>query len=269
MKNSILSIWALACIVIIVSCDDNNEIVTSATGSVTIRFDNVVGEEEVALVPYKFNESFSFTNSMNQNFNIDVLGYYITQIKLVGTGETMDYIDSVTVSAESAEGVYHILEHEASSQMINFNDIPQGNYDRIEFTLGVPGEMVMEGATGGVLDPSNGAWFWNWNVGYVAFMLEGNSAASGLEESDHFLFHIGGWGETNNIKSIGLDLPVSLTVSNGSTSMTHIKMDVLKVISGVNNVDFSSTYQVHSPAAGQPIAENLINAFQVHHVQNN
>ncbi|MFT6854780.1 MAG: hypothetical protein ACJA0X_000749 [Cyclobacteriaceae bacterium] len=250
------------------SCNDDKDIATIGPGSVSVRFDNVVGEEEVSLVPYETSESFPFSNSVDQSFNIDILGYYITQIKLLGTGTTEDYIDQVVISAEGAEGVYHILENVETSQMINFENIPEGTYSRLEFTLGVPGELVEEGATGGVLDPSNGAWFWNWNAGYIAFMLEGNSASSGQEESDHFLFHVGGWGETNNIKQIGLDLPSNLNVSNGSTSMLYIKMDVLKAISGTSNVDFGTTFAVKSPAAGEPIAENLVEAFEIHHVQN-
>lgn len=248
---------------------DDNDNLADGVGSVTVRFDNIINDEELALVDYESTESFPFTNSLNQSFNIDLVKYYISEIKLIGMGDTEDYADLVSATAEAATGFYHVEESVSSSQMIELANVPDGMYNQVQFTLGVRGDIVEEGALGGVLDPANGAWFWNWNVGYIAFALEGNSPDVGSEDGSHMAFHIGGWSDPNNVKQISLDLPHHLIVQDGSSSMTHVQVDMMDVVNGDANVDFSTTFAVHSPGAGVEIANNLPNAFKVHHVQNN
>ncbi len=247
------------------SCDDSTDVEKEAFGKVSLMFENVVGETELSLAAEGATD-YPYSNSLQQTFNIDLMGYYISKISLIGDGLTYD--DIVLVDATSAKGYYHVVAGESGSNMISLEDVPAGSYGQIKFTLGVDGSTVQEGALGGVLNPENGAWFWNWNAGYVAFMIEGSSEVAGSE--DHKMrFHVGGWGEPNNVKEIALHLPVAIIVGDETSSMAHIKVDALKAFTGTTDIDFSSTYAVHSPMAGQPIANNLINAFAAHHVMNN
>lgn len=251
----------------VANADDEDDALADGIGSVTIMFDNVVGDSDLSLSEASSTDSFPYTNENQQTFNLDLLGYYISEIELISDGGE-DFVDEVAVSAEGAEGFFHILENDQASQMIMLADVPDGKFNKIKFTLGVRGDIVQEGAIGGILDPSNGAWFWNWNAGYVAFMMEGNSPESGSQTDSHFEFHIGGWATPNNIHEIILDFPHHLLVADGTSSMIHIEMDVLDALSGHMNVDFGTTFSVHSPVAGEHISQNLTNAFHVHHVEN-
>lgn len=239
-------------------------------GQFSLEFDNKVGMEEVALNA-SGSTDYPFTTSMSQNFNIQTLGYYISRIELTGpNGES--YTDEVSTGATSAEvkGFYQVLESNASSQTINLENVPVGTYNKITFTLGIEADYVQDGATGGVLDPANGGWLWNWDSGYIFYKLEGTSPAS-TKSDNTFKFHIGGWKEiagntalTNNVKRITLDFPSSTEVTTSSDLQAHIIMDLLKVLDGHHAVDFSTTNTVMSPASGADFAHSLEEAFMVH-----
>ncbi|MGL1887663.1 MAG: hypothetical protein OCD76_14195 [Reichenbachiella sp.] len=257
---------ALCAIAIFVSCSEEED-ETSGSGMVTIMFENFSGGDELV---FKADGStdYNLTNAKEQAFNIDLMGYYISEIVLTAEDGSV-YADKVEVSAEDAEGFYLITEtiDGMNDNTIRIMDIPAGKYTSVSFTLGVSGDIVEEGATGGILDPANGAWFWKWAVGYVAFRIEGASEVSSLEDAS-IEYHIGGWGEPNNINQISLDLPVNLTVSDNSSSLAHIGVDALKAFAGHMEIDIAMTSTIHSPAAGEHMAHNFSSAFEIHHINN-
>lgn len=264
MKNiKLLALLSLS--MLLWSCDNDEDMTSETMGSVTLNFDNVAGEEDVTLATEGSTE-YPYSNANDQAFNIQMMGYYISEIKL--TGENISYEDELYADAETSKGYYHVQEDVSGSGVIKLNDVPSGSYTQVTFTLGIDGSTVQEGALGGVLNPENGAWFWNWNVGYIAFALEGSAADAG-SDNQQIAFHIGGWGDPNNVKEITLDLPTALVVGDETSSMAHIKVDALKAFTGHMNVDFTSTYSVHSPAAGEHLAYNVAEAFHAHHVMNN
>lgn len=248
-------------------------------GTLALEFDNVVGDQDVTLVD-NTSDNFKYTNGVNQNFNISLLGYYITQVKLEGpNGET--FVDPVATSAIASEvkGIYHVLENDVNSQAITLSNVPAGKYDKVTFTLGIPAEIVQEGATGGVLDPAEGAWLWNWDAGYIGFAFEGRSPASPVAATqwnpeNSVQIHIGGWKDiadnpmmVNNVKTFTLEFGTSVNVGEKLEPSAHIKMNLLEVIAGHHaTADFSTTNQVHTPAGGSEFAENIHDAFVVDHV---
>lgn len=242
---------------------------TTEYGQFSLEFDNKVGAEAVSLNATGSTD-YPFTTQMSQNFNIQTLGYYISRIELTGpNGES--YADEVRTGATSEEvkGFYQVLESNASSKSISLANVPVGTYNKITFTLGIEADYVQDGATGGVLDPSNGGWLWNWDSGYIFYKLEGTSPAS-TRSDNTFRFHIGGWKEiagnanlTNNVKRITLDFPSSTDVTTSSDQKAHIIMNLSEVLDGHHAIDFSTTNLVMSPAAGADIAHSLEEAFMV------
>lgn len=239
-------------------------------GTFSLNFDNKVGSDDVSLVDVTSTD-YSYTNQQTQQFNITQLGYYISRVELTGpNGEY--YADEVKTGATSEEvkGFYQVKESDAASQMIALADVPVGTYNKITFTLGVEADYVQDGATGGVLDPANGGWLWNWDSGYIFWKFEGRSPFSSGTDNK-IKFHIGGWkeiagnaGVTNNVKRISLDFPSLAEVTEGGNPKAHIVMNLLKVLNGHHAIDFSSTYMVMSPVAGSDIAHSLEDAFEVH-----
>lgn len=269
----------LALIGTIVSCknDDPNP---EEFGTFQLYFDNKVGQNELVLSE-PGSTTYDYETANGEKFNMSLLGYYVSKIKLEGpNGELFE--DEVSVSASESKGYYQVLENDASTHNIVVENVPAGTYNKVTFTIGVEEDGIQEGALGGVLDPANGAWFWNWNAGYIGLAMEGTAENSpqqyvdwggGAETQEKtFAIHIGGWKEVsgnenfvNNVRTITLDFGTTVSVSEELSPNAHIITDVLKLLDGAN-IDFSSTYSVHAPKAGNPFANQLSNAFQVNHV---
>lgn len=276
-RASILSLLFLS--LFFTACEKDDPAPRDDSGTFDLIFDNRVGDQAAGLVDLTATD-FPYTNSMGQSFNLNLLGYYISKIELAGpNGEY--YADEVNTSADAAQvkGFYHILESDPNSQNIHLENVPAGKYNQLTFTLGIDAETVQEGATGGVLDPAEGAWLWNWDAGYIAFAIEGRSPAS-PQEADQFnaknavKIHIGGWKDmegnanmVNNVKRITLNFPSAVNVESRLSPNAHLEMDLMKVLdSNANSIDFSTTFAVHAPAKGKIFADNLEAAFSVDHV---
>lgn len=284
MKLSIKLILVTFGIFIIGCSDDDNTLSSEESlSSVEIKWDNIVGQQDLNLVE-KESLDYSYQTTDNQDFNITSFGYYITNIILEGSnGER--YEDEVSISAVDAKGVYHIKEGDFASAVTTLQKVPVGKYNKITFTVGIPEEGVQEGAAGGVLDPAAGAWFWNWNAGYIGFAVEGhaNTSSQAYNEIDGFIVpeksfavHIGGWrdieplaGESpkfvNNVKVITLNFDSDVAVAENQEPSIHILANA-KALFDASNIDFSTTYAVHAPILGKPFADVLNEVFSFSHV---
>jgi len=278
MKNVQYFLFSITFLLVTFSACTKDEVETAEHGQFSLNFDNMVGANELALTE-ETNNTFPYENEQGQTFNIQTLGYYISRIELTGpNGEY--YEDEVTTGpmSEEVKGFYHILESDISTHLLTLDNVPTGTYNQVTFTLGVEADYVQQGATGGVLDPANGGWLWNWDAGYIGWAYEGRSPASpavaGTFNPDNSVkAHIGGWKEitgnpamTNNVKRITLDFPSSADVTEGGNPNAHIVMDLLEALDGHHQVDFSTTYAIHTPSAGVDIAHNLETAFRVDHI---
>lgn len=271
--NKIKYILLVSIFTLTMSCGEDDTPQAERFGEFVVEFDNIVGTKQMSLKTAGSTD-YNFENNQGQTFNLSTFRYYISKIKLSGpNGEVYEDEMKVDANAANVKGYYLIQESEPSSSEISLNNVPYGEYDKIIFTVGIEEDGVVEGAAGGVLDPAEGAWFWNWNSGYVGFGIEGASSASG-DANKGFSIHIGGWkdiapaaGETqrffNNVKTITLNLGVNAKVSATQKPQAHIVTDALKVLGDIN---FQDTYGVHSPLAGKPFAENITTAFAVDHV---
>ncbi len=283
MKKLLLAL--IATIVLFSSCEENGEENPETFGTFQLEFDNVVGSQNMSLSDPGSGD-YMYTTDSGEPFNLTLFGYYISKIKLEGpNGELYEDEVNVSANADEVKGYYHVLESNASSRFITLDDVPAGSYNKVTFTVGVEEDGVQEGAAGGVLDPAEGAWFWNWNAGYIGFAMEGGAQNSGQEEvvgdgwtiHEHsFSFHVGGWKDVepaegedqkfvNNVKTVTLDFDSNVSVAENLSPNAHIIVDALKILDGVG-VDFSTTYSVHAPKLGQPFAEFIPDTFILDHI---
>ncbi|MDX2303378.1 MAG: MbnP family protein [Microscillaceae bacterium] len=284
MKTINLLLFSILALFFFTSCNEDTK-PEAEFGQMVVEFDHMVGTESLKL-DSAGSTNYPYITANGQPFNLSLFGYYISKIKLEGpNGEVYEDEMNVSVNAAEVKGYYHVLEGEDASQFITLKNIPAGKYNKITFTVGIEEEGIQEGVAGGVLDPAEGAWFWNWNAGYIGFAMEGTSPNSPQEEvigsgwkiyENSFAIHVGGWknitpaqGEVqkfvNNVKTITLDFGTTVTVSESLEPEPHIIVDVLKVLNGAQ-VDFSTTYSLHSPAPGQVFANQLEDAFILDHV---
>ena len=274
----------LALTIFSISACDKDDDQAKDPGEMSIYFDNKLGNSSIALKEYG-DKNYTYTDDNGQAYNISLYAYYISAIELEGPDGIL-HVDPLHVGPSAADvtGYYHVISTTPNSNVINLKGIEPGKYNKIRFTVGVGEEGVQEGAAGGVLDPANGAWFWNWNAGYIAFGVEGNASNSGQEYVDWgggfetlagtFAVHVGGWKDVepapgedpkfvNNLKTIELDFDATVNIEEGLTPEAHINVHFEELLKGI---DFSTTYAIHRPDLGKPYAENLVNVFELDHI---
>lgn len=282
-KYSLFSIVAF--LFLFTACNnDDDDAAVKGDGTLSIFMDNKLGSTSVKIRDAG-DRTFDYTDEDGQEINISTYAYYISAIELEGPDGTK-HVDPLNVTANEDEvtGYYHVISSKENSNVINLTDIEAGTYNKIRFTVGVDESGVQEGAAGGVLDPAKGAWFWNWNAGYIGFGLEGNASNSGQEYVDWgngfetlegtFAIHVGGWKDVepapnedpkfvNNLKVIELDFDSSIKIEEGMSPQAHINVKFEEMLKGV---DFMTTYAVHRPDLGKPFAERLQDVFELDHV---
>lgn len=253
-------------------------------GTLEITFDNIAVvndvQQQLSLVAPGSTE-YGYTNEMGQQFNINLLRYYISAIELEGpNGEK--FVDELSVSAADAKGYYLIDESISASQLVTLTGVPAGEYNKITFTVGVDSAGVVDGASGGVLDPATSHMFWNWNSGYIALKFEGQSPVSNggvggaetitADNPNGMAYHIGGWKNipggvfVYNNKRLSFTFDTNAKVESKLEPRLHMVFDVLKMFGGHKAIDFTGNHNVHKPSDGVDVANNIEHAFAYDHI---
>lgn len=259
MKNLLFSILIVS--IFAISCEESTDLSPVGDGTISLKFDNRIGTEELVL-----NQTQS-TNAMGETFTISTLNYFVSNIVLEN-----DMGDKVALEDQ----YFLVREADPSSLNIDLTDIPAGNYTSISYMLGVDSLKSIADVADrkGVLDPASYGddnMYWSWNMGYIFFKMEGNSDAVTNNEAQQFQFHIGGFGgkdapTPNNLKMINLSFNQAATVSSNDSPSVHILFDAQQVFDATNKVELASTPMIHNPKVGGKIAANYENAFEVDHI---
>ena len=232
-------------------------------GNIEIEFDNVAGDEDLIL------NTAVYTNAVGETYNISKFNYYISNIVLINSNGS-----EYTVPKD--DSYFLIQEEDATSQVVELEDIPAGNYTGVKFIVGIDSlkcTSPVEERTG-VLDPAGtGAdMYWSWNSGYIFLKMEGAATASATGD---FMYHIGGFGgyssaTINNIKNISLTIPggATATIRKDITPEMHLLIDAKKVLNGATNVSIAANSMVMFNDYSVNIANNYANMFKIDHVHN-
>ncbi|WP_020569550.1 MbnP family protein [Neolewinella persica] len=268
------------------SCEDDDDGPGNATfGTFEVEFENVMGPQDnqssFSLAAVGATE-YPYVNGMGHNYNLTFLRYYISEVVLEGpNGERFE--DPMSVTAIDAKGYYLIDAADASSRIFDLKDVPAGQYNKISFLLGVDSTGVLEGAAGGSLDPATSGMFWNWNSGYVALKVEGQSPASPGGASGNsivsdneagIVFHLGGWKNIANTpfvynnQRVELDFDTNARVAADLSPTAHLELDVKALFEGPEaTVNFATdNVNIHRPTDGAAMAKNAAAAFRYDHI---
>ena len=102
------------------SCEDD-DINPAETGSITIEFDNKVGNDELEL-------NKNYTNASGEIFKLTKLNYYISNIKLRTVSGT-----EYAVPQDSS--YFLVMEDVTDSHEVTIKNVPAGDYNEITFTM--------------------------------------------------------------------------------------------------------------------------------------
>jgi hypothetical protein len=252
----------------VVACkktEENPAVDPNSKGNLTVEFDNVAGNEDLSL-------NKEYTNAKGETFRITKLCYYVSNLKLK--------------KADGSEYVYNpdssyflVKEDEITSQQVLLQNVPQGDYTGLTFTIGVDSLRCTADLSKrtGVLDIA-GDMYWSWNSGYIFFKMEGTSPQAPADPNGNrnFYLHIGGFGgystkTLNNLRTVTVSTnsDKAMVRSNISPEI-HLLTDVMKVMNGgstqVSMATNSFTMAVSDFSA--KVADNYAAAFTLDHVHN-
>ncbi len=265
--NTIPVLTAIALFLLSFSCSEDNsptsEFDPSEKGSLSVEFDNVVGNRNLQLGGQQ-----NYTNAAGETFSVDIFDYYISNIILTDKNNNQ-YI----VPQDSS--YFLIQESERASQEITLHNIPAGNYTSITFTIGVDSlrNTMDVGRRTGALDPATGM-YWAWNSGYIFLKLEGKSAQAPDDAGGKYRYHIGGFGgmtepTINNIKTVTCSFGSSVaTVRTAITPTIHMLADVMKLFNGSTTLSIAQNPTVMFAPFSVNIADNYSHMFNVDHIHN-
>lgn len=234
----------------------------------SVEFDNIVGGQNL------FLNTVNYTNAAGEQFNVSLLQYFVSNIKLRKTDGTY-----YTVNQDSS--YFLVRESDPATRFARFS-APAGDYNQLSFVLGVDSlrsTMDISKRTG-VLDPSGGmddGMYWGWNSGYIFFKMEGISPAAPVDPTGQrkFRYHIGGFGgysapTINNIKTITIDLAASgiAQARKGRNANIHLMVDVLKAFNGPATVSIAANPSVMFSDYSVNVANNYTSMFYHDHTEN-
>ena len=218
----------------------------SSKGLLSIAFKHYVDNQILNL------DSTIYKNSLGQIFTVGNFKYYISNIHLIKS-DGKEYV---------SKEYFLINEEEEKSKKIILNNIPNGTYTSISFTIGVDSAHNCSGAQSGALDPAN-AMFWAWNSGYIFLKLEGKSSFS-KAPANIFEYHIGGYKSPSNaIRVVTLKLEQPLVIENNKTEDLAIKVNADEVLKTPTDIDFTKMPTVTDSKNATTIADNYKDMFSI------
>ncbi|MFK7948913.1 MAG: MbnP family protein [Saprospiraceae bacterium] len=251
MKFNQLAIFAALFIGIlfIASCTPDEQ--KSETGTVTLEFEHVFDSEAFTL-------GEEYTTSNGDVITANLFKYYVSNVVLSNEDGSTTY---------TVPNSYYIVDASNTESLnIDIQDVPNGEYSKVNFILGVDAQSNTEGAQEGALAPEKGM-YWSWNTGYIFLKLEGTTS-----NATDITYHIGGFSSAtnNNIKTIERDVPTGSMINvNGSESTVHYMVDVAEFFKNPVDFDVEATPTVTMPNANSVIiSENYEDMHMINHVHN-
>lgn len=249
MKNFLILIFVLLC----------GSVFAQKIASLSIKFDNFIGSEPVSL------NNKTYKNASNEEFNITLLQYYVSNIQLVRK-------DGSVYTVPQDDSYFLVRESNTASKTITLNNIPKGKYTGISFVIGIDSARSAAEIAyrKGCLDVAGEArdMYWAWNSGYIFVKMEGTSAVS-TEDEHVFLYHIGLFGgigdkkTLNNIKNANLSFGNEiLKVKAGKTmAQVQLKADASKIMNGTTTISIAKNPSIMGGPNSAKIADNYQSMF--------
>lgn len=219
-------------------------------GTVKLVFHNVVDQKNLEL------DKMQYLNAEKNEYSVSKLLYYISNIKLDGCDDC-----GIFTEKES----YHLIRQlddplmggQVYDNEITINNVPNGNYKKLQFGVGVDATRNTSGSQTGALDPLNDM-FWGWATGYIFFKVEGDWNQSDTAKGN-FIFHVGGDAAYRETELL---FDESILVNENQEVTIDIYANLNKAFSNKTNINFYELSTTVSPSNNaNQIADNYIDMF--------
>jgi hypothetical protein len=187
------------------------------TKTVSLRFSAVVDR-----APLLFNQIEYVNPGGEGSFKVRDFLFFISNVKLIS--ESATYLEP---------GSYHLVRFDNNERTytIILDDVPNGDYQTIEFSIGVDETANRSLIAAGDLDP-NSRMAWSWDVGYKFILFEGGLALDDVLYP--LVYHV---GFDENYKPLVFDLQSS---EDHDVRMLDFQVDIMKLFKGRHLIDMTA-----------------------------
>ncbi|WP_426275628.1 MbnP family protein [Chryseobacterium sp. S-02] len=249
---------------------DDDDSSTETKGNLQLKFEN--GFDNLGDIV--LNQTTQ-TSSQGQKHRFSNIKYVISNISLIDeSGNEFKYYEN-----NPDKGAFIIDQSDAVSGIVyvNLNEIPENNYKKVKFGLGISQNAYLLGQ-GGQAEFWNKAkqkgMSWSWAAGYVFVKLEGKYGTNFPDTE--FMNHTGNMGNvTANgtpdlYREITLNLPTTARVTGHITPSIHILADFNQYLSGETPLVLNSANDMMMGSSQHlvNITDNLTKMFKADHVHN-
>lgn len=220
--------------------------------NITLNFNLLVGDK-------KADFASVYTTDAGQRFTFSALRYYVSNIRLVKNDGSEHAISGkyLLVSTDS-------LKHD-------LGQVPGGQYRGIKFAIGIDSATNHKDPTVyplkhplAIQSPN---MHWSWNSGYIFFSIEGTCDTT-LNNSDTLTY---GQFSKGMFYHVGMD-PLykqvdignsSFTLSKDNPFMLNIKVDINKLLVGIDIRKENRSHTMGSMPLATRVANNIPSMFSV------
>jgi hypothetical protein len=242
MKN-ILSFLAFVMVLnLAFSCKESAKPATT----LTLQFTVMVAEKSLKL------NTDRYQNANGDTYSIEKFAFYLSNLKFKNSKTGQSYVVPKS---------YHLINLQNNNTFsFTLNDVPAGDYDILEYGLGVDAKQNTSLDQIGDLDPANGM-AWDWNTGYKFISLEGRFFPPNTENVRGLVYHI---GSNENYRTYQLALnkaetPNStkpLQIKSSEVNVLKLKVNIAEMFANPHKIDFSKNSTVMGGEEAAKVAEN-------------
>jgi len=210
--TGVLGVFALA---FLTGCEKD-----ATPGSLSVALDHSVGGDALEV------ESKAYQSPAGHPFYIYRLKYYVSEI-------TLQEEDGSTVEFDTIH--YRDISDE-STQVLELGEIPEGNYNRLNFTFGLDETINVDGGLPNTQTNVNMEWPIPGDQGYHYMKFEGRYDLNGTGELKNFNLHTGATGGNQNYIEVSIPISTMRVDDNDLTIM--LEMDLMEWLQNPTIYDF-------------------------------
>ncbi|TNE81377.1 MAG: hypothetical protein EP332_04455 [Bacteroidetes bacterium] len=196
-------------------------------------------------------ESMEYVTPAGDSVQLDLIRHYLSNFEFHSPETGWEKVEK-----------YALVEYDiASSQTLNFKDLPFGQYDSVRFYMGLDSAINHNIDHFNTLDPAYNM-LWTWNTGYIFIKYEGKFKNSN-DVVVPFGYHI---GADNYLMSYSLPISTTkaLTVSNTKATI-NLNFELMELFDNPNLIKLNEvpavSHTMDEPTFTMLLRDNLLNAW--------
>lgn len=203
-----------------------------------------------------------YTDSAGGRYTVSRLKYYVSNVRLT-RADGMVWAEGNSYHLVTAWGAG------LPTYTLTLSDIPEGDYTKLAFAIGVDSVANSRTDQVGDLTPTDPDMVWDWHSGYTFLLMDGHSVLGAAPAAADPAIEIK-LGTPASYRPLEFTLPTTATVRNAQPSNIHCSIDVDALFGGPNVIRRGTGYYLVTggDSTARRLATNFASGFRVDRVSN-